>query len=143
MINQNVLTTVDLNRRFRLSRDGAIDTFKKLEANHFGVYLLPNDNRNTWNLPAFKKIELDLIHNNYKFSNSLIRIGLSLKQFIDNYGDPIHIDHFGNTLWPVNIKAPTPMPTQFTRNFMPPSDQDSTDGLQSSFTSSISLVGDE
>jgi hypothetical protein len=74
MINQNIITTVDLNKRFRLPKDASIDTFKKLEANHFGVYLPPDDKRNTWNLPAFKKIELETINNNFSFSNLLVAL---------------------------------------------------------------------
>jgi hypothetical protein len=35
------------------------------------------------------------------------------------------------------------MPTQLNRQFMPQPDQDSTDGLQSSFSSSVSLTIDE
>jgi hypothetical protein len=140
-INQNVLTTVDLNKRFRMSKQTAIEIFQKLQEKSFGEYLSPQDTRNTCQLPCFKKLKLDSIHSNIVFSNSLSNIGMTLKEFIDNYGDPINVDEYGNTLWPTNLSLPSSSSTHESQVqstiFTQANTFDSTDGLKSRFILNI------
>jgi hypothetical protein len=132
LINQNVLTSVDLNKRFRLSKPTAVDIFQKLQENNFGVFLDVSSLENNTKLPCFKKLDLSSIHSNIQFSNSLNRINVTLKEFIDNYGDPINVDEYGNTLWPIGLSRDSSSISNASV-FQSSIQADSTDGLQSSF----------
>jgi hypothetical protein len=139
LVKTTQLTSVDCNTRFRMAKVSSIEMFKTFERLGFGKYFA--ENSSTHKVPTFKKLELNLVHDNYALTLTLSRFEISLKDFIDSY------PYVGNTSLsnassssssssssfesPLTLENPFPIPLR------PRSD--SVGGLNTSFNSNFSF----